>query len=121
MIKKEKWDKLSSWMSELKIQHHDLVEKFITGRGKGGQKLNKTASVVYLYHLPSKIAVKCQKSRLREDNRYFARLQLCEKLHALTSNTKTKKQLKQEKIKHQKKRRARRAKELPTNNKERSS
>ncbi|MCP0914632.1 peptide chain release factor-like protein [Legionella sp. 27cVA30] len=111
MVGKEKWKKLTEWMTKLHIDEIDLVEKFILGSGKGGQKLHKTAATVYLKHAPSGLEIKCQESRSREDNRYFARVRLCEKLHALISDEKTKEQQKVEKIKRQKKRRSRRAKQ----------
>lgn len=111
MINKEKWDKLAISMSKIGINEADLIEKFIVGSGKGGQKLHKTASTVYVKHIPSGIEIKCQDSRSREDNRYFARMRLCEKLHAIVSEEKSKKQQEIEKIKRQKKRRSRRVKQ----------
>ncbi|AHE68143.1 protein chain release factor B [Legionella oakridgensis ATCC 33761 = DSM 21215] len=109
MIRKDKWEKLTDWMSKLHINEADLIEKFILGRGKGGQKLHKTAATVYLKHWPSGVEIKCQESRSREDNRYFARMRLCEKLHSILRDEKTKEQQRIEKIKRQKKRRSRRA------------
>ena len=109
MISNEKWDKLAEWMTKLHIYEADLVEKFIVGSGKGGQKLHKTASTVYLKHLPSNLEIKCQYSRSRDDNRYFARMRLCEKLNAIIGNEKTKEQQRREKIKRQKRRRSRRS------------
>ena len=111
MISKDKWDKLAEWMAKLHINEADLVEKFILGSGKGGQKLHKTESTVYLKHVPSNLEIKCQYSRSREDNRYFARTRLCEKLHSMLSDEKTKEQQRIEKIKRQKKRRSRRSKQ----------
>jgi len=111
MISKNKRDKLAEKMEKLCVHEADLAEKFILGSGKGGQKLQKTASTVYLKHVPSGLGIKCQDSRSREDNRYFARERLCEKLHAVLSDEKTKKQQKVEKIKRQKKRRSRRSKQ----------
>lgn len=102
MISKDKWDKLLAKMEKLHIHETQLVEKFILGSGKGGQKLHKTASTVYMKHSPSGLEIKCQESRSREDNRYFARLRLCEKVQVLISNEKTKEQQKKEKIKRQK-------------------
>ena len=78
MVTNDKWDKLAEWMEKLHINEDDFIEKFILGSGKGGQKLHKTASTVYLKHIPSGIEIKCQESRSREDNRYFARVRLCE-------------------------------------------
>lgn len=111
MISNDKWEKLAEWMAKLQINEADLIEKFILGSGKGGQKLHKTASTVYLKHPPSNLEIKCQDSRSREDNRYFARMRLCEKLQTLISDEKTKNQQKLEKIKRQKKRRSRRSKQ----------
>lgn len=117
MITQEKWKKLAAWMLRLNIQESDLIEKFIIGSGKGGQNLHKTASTVYIKHIPSGIEVKCQDTRFREDNRYFARERLCEKLHSAISDEKTKAQQKIEKIKRQKKRRSRRSKQKMLDNK----
>ena len=111
MIRNEKWSQLTAWMEKLHIVEADLVEKFIIGSGRGGQHLHKTASTVYLKHVPSGLEIKCQYSRSREDNRYFARERLCEKLQMLCSDEKTKKQQMIEKLKRQKKRRSRRAKQ----------
>ena len=111
MVNNDKLDKLDELMEKLHIQEDDLIEKFIIGSGKGGQKLHKTASTVYLKHIPSGIEIKCQESRSREDNRYFARVRLCEKLHEIVSDEKTKEQQRVEKIKRQKRRRSRRSKQ----------
>ena len=111
MISKKKWQSLQSWMNQLSINEQDLIERFIIGSGKGGQKLHKTASVVYLKHIETGLEVKCQESRYREDNRYFARYSLCERLQEQISDEKTKAQKLIEKIKRQKKRRSRRSKQ----------
>ena len=121
MISKEKWAKLIERMEKLHITEADLIEKFIMGSGKGGQKLHKTASAVYLKHLPSSLEIKCQYSRSRDDNRYFARERLCEKLHAIISDEKTKEQQRVEKLKRQKKRRSRRSKQKMLDEKSRQS
>ena len=98
-------------MKELGIYENDLLEKFITGSGCGGQKINKTASCVYLKHEPSGIEVKCQQERSQELNRYHARVRLCEKYASELLNIRTKKQQDIEKRKRQKRRRSRRAKQ----------
>lgn len=111
VINKEKTDILIKKMKVLDIEEKDLIEKFILGSGRGGQKLQKTASTVYLKHLPTGMEIKCQESRSREDNRYFARIRLCEKLQAAYGDEKTKEQLHNEKIKRQKKRRSRKSRQ----------
>lgn len=121
MINRDKWEKLAQSMMHLNIHEVDLVEKFILGSGKGGQKINKTASTVYLKHLPSGLEIKCQYSRRREDNRYFARRRICEKLQTIVSDEKTKAQQLIEKIKRQKKRRSRKAKQKMLDEKSKKS
>lgn len=120
-IRKEKLDALHERMEELGIKEEDLVEKFILGSGKGGQKVNKSASCVYLKHLPTKIEVKCQQDRSREMNRFLARRKLCEQLEAQIQSEKTAKQQKIEKIRRQKKKRSKRAKEKMLGDKKKRS
>jgi len=111
MISKKKRQQLESWMEQLGISESDLIEKFIIGSGKGGQKLHKTASAVYLQHIPTGVEVKCQQDRSREANRYYARKRLCEKIEEIQLGEESKKQKEIEKIRRQKRRRSRRAQE----------
>lgn len=107
-VSKEKRDDIQERMNKLGIKDADLIEKFILGSGKGGQKINKTASCVYLQHIPTGIEIKCQKDRSREMNRFFARRELCERLEFQILQQKSEKQQKAEKIRRQKRRRSRR-------------
>lgn len=117
MITTEKWQQLEAWMQTLGIEEADLQEKFIIGSGSGGQKLHKTASCVYLQHVPTGLEVKCQETRSRETNRYRARQRLCEKLEELFAAEQSKREQRLEKIRRQKRRRSRRAKEKMLANK----
>ena len=109
--RKEKFDALHERMEELGIREEDLIEKFVLGSGKGGQKVNKTASCVYLKHIPTQIEIKCQQDRSREMNRFLARRELCEQVASKIHKEKTAKQQLIEKIRRQKKKRSRRSKE----------
>ena len=80
MISKEKEDELAQRMLSFGIKEEDIIEKFILGSGRGGQKINKTASCVYLKHLPTGIEIKCQKERSQAMNRFFARRELCDQI-----------------------------------------
>jgi peptide chain release factor len=111
MISKEKRDELEQRMLLLKIYEEDLIEKFILGSGSGGQKINKTSSCVYLKHIPSGIEVKCQKVRSRDQNRFYARRELCNKIEEKDLEIVSKKEQAREKIRRQKKRRTRRSQE----------
>ena len=102
---------LDARMAELGIMEADLVEKFVLGTGSGGQKVNKTSSCVYLSHAKSGIDVKCQKTRARALNRYYARQELCNKLEEDILGKKSARRQKAEKIRRQKRRRSRRQKE----------
>src|SRR3989339_1319518 len=110
-VASSKTDALSGRMSRLGIRESDLVEKFILGSGKGGQKLNKTSSRVYLRHVPSGIEVKCQRERSRSLNRFFARRELCDRLEQRLLGAQSARQQEWEKIRRQKRRRSRRQKE----------
>ena len=110
-ISPEKESQLMRRMERLQILESDLVEKFITGAGKGGQKQNKTASCVYLLHLPSRTEVKCQRERSQLRNRFFARRELCDRIEEQRNETKSRKRQAMEKIRRQKRRRSRRSKQ----------
>ena len=53
IVSKEKQDALREKMESLGIYEKDIVEKFIRSSGKGGQKVNKTSTCVYLKHIPT--------------------------------------------------------------------
>ncbi len=111
MITEAKWRRLHRQMQKLNIQDNEIEEKFVVGSGRGGQKLHKSATCVNLKHGPSGISIKCQQTRSREDNRYFARQRLCEKIAQQQQQIQSEKQKKIDKIRRQKKRRSRRAKQ----------
>ena len=68
-----KEEALKTKMASLGIKETDFEEKFIRSSKKGGQKVNKTSTCVYLKHKPTGIEVKCQKERSQVLNRFFAR------------------------------------------------
>ena len=104
-------EKIKSLMAEASVYEDDLEESFILGGGPGGQKTNKTSSVVRLSHEPSGVAVKVGESRSREDNRWLARRMLAETILEREHKRKSAARQKQEKIRRQKRRRSRRQKQ----------
>ena len=110
-VSRDKEAILNSKMVLLGIKEIDLEEKFIRSSGKGGQKVNKSSSCVYIKHKPTGIEVKCQKERSQGLNRFLARRILVSKIEALILGKKAEKQRKIEKIRRQKRKRSRRAKE----------
>ncbi len=110
-MKEKKYEELHEKMAALGIKEDDLLEKFILGSGRGGQKLQKTHSCVYLKHVPSHIEVKCQKTRSQEQNRFFARRELCTRMENLLFQEKSAKAQEIAKIRKQKQRRTRKTKE----------
>jgi len=102
---------LKARMDSLEIKEADIEEKFILSSKKGGQKVNKTSSCVYLKHKPTGISVKCQKERSQSLNRFLARRILVNKIESLILVRKSEEQKRIEKIRRQKRKRSRRAKE----------
>lgn len=103
---KNRW--LKERMEALGIFEKDIKEKFVRSSGKGGQKVNKTSSCVYLKHIPTGIEVKCMEDRSQSINRFLARRELVERIDALSGNL-TRRVLEREKIKKQKTKRRKRA------------
>jgi len=96
---KNKW--LREHMEALGILEKDIEEKFIRSSGHGGQNVNKTATCVYLKHLPTGIEVKCMKDRSQSINRFLARRELVKRIGGLSGETTTD-DIKREKIRKQK-------------------
>jgi protein subunit release factor B len=104
--KKNEW--LRERMRTLGIDERDLEEKFVKSAGKGGQKVNKTSSCVFLKHVPTGIEVKFMKDRSQSINRFLARRELVEKIAKL-HGVQTVEDIRRDKIRKQKKRRRRRS------------
>ena len=111
MISPETIEKIKTLMAEASVYEDDLEESFILGGGPGGQKTNKTSSVVRRSHEPSGVAVKVGESRSREDSRWLARRMLAEMILDNEHKRKSAARQKAEKIRRQKRRRSRRQKQ----------
>ena len=111
MISPETIERIRSLMVEASVFDEDIEESFILGGGPGGQKMNKTSSVVRLSHAPSGMQVKCGATRSRETNRWLARRMLAEAILERERGRKSEAQQKREKIRRQKRRRSRRQKQ----------
>ena len=98
-------------MEALNIREEDISESFVRSGGKGGQKVNKTSTCVYLKHIPTGIEVKCQEERSQSLNRYRARMILVKKVEELIKGRESEERLRIEKIRRQKRKRSKRAKE----------
>jgi len=102
---------LKSKMEALNIHEEDIAESFVRSGGKGGQKVNKTSTCVYLKHIPTGIEVKCQEERSQALNRYRARVILVKKIGEMIEGRESEERLRIEKIRRQKRKRSKRAKE----------
>ena len=109
-LSREKIKQLERRMEALGINDEDLEERFNSGSGKGGQKINNTASCVYLKHVPSGIEIKCQQDRSQVMNRFLARREVCDQLEEKQLGEKSRRRMEAEKIRRQKRRRSRRSK-----------
>ena len=103
---KNRW--LKERMEVLDIDEKDIEEKFVRSSGRGGQKVNKTSTCVYLRHIPTEIEVKCMKERSQSLNRFFARRELVEKISKMSGQI-TSDDIKMGKIRRQKAKRKKRA------------
>jgi len=105
---KNRW--LQERIKALNIREEDIIERFVRSSGKGGQKVNKSATCVYLKHIPTGIEVKCMETRSQSINRFLARRELIwriEELFGLPSS----RDKRLERIRKQKLKRKKRAKE----------
>ena len=111
MMTPETIAKIKALMAEASVFEEDLEESFILGGGPGGQKTNKTSSVVRLVHPPSGLQVRVGRERSREINRWLARRALAEKILAREQGRQTAAEQAREKKRRQKRRRSRRQKQ----------
>jgi len=111
MMTPETIAKITALMAEASVFEEDLEETFILGGGPGGQKTNKTSSVVRLVHPPSGIQVRVGRERSREMNRWLARRALAEKILEREQGRKSAERQLREKKRRQKRRRSRRQKQ----------
>ena len=103
------WEKLKLRMIDRGIKKEDIEEKFIKARGRGGQKVNKTSSAVFMKHIPTGISVKCSSGRSQYLNRFLALRRLLDRLENDDSKFVSDKKKKIERIRKQKKKRKKRA------------
>lgn len=107
----EKEKALRKKLDSLRIYEKDIEESFIRSQGRGGQKVNKSSTCVYLKHIPTGIEVKCQKGRTQGLNRYYARQLLYAKIDRIIKGKKSEEEQRVSKIRRQKRKRSKRAKE----------
>ena len=107
-VSNEKWSKLREDLKFYNIDESKIKEVFCLAGGSGGQKVDKTAVEVQLSY--EQIQIINNQTRSREDNRYFARKALIEKVR-ITRGEKTKSVSKIERVMKQKKRRKKKSKQ----------
>ena len=105
----EKIRALERKMDRLGIHKKDILEKFIKSSGRGGQKVNKSSSAVFLTHRPTQINVKFGKHRSQHLNRFIALRALVEKIEQHKSGRPDAKAQKIARLKKQKQRRRKKA------------
>lgn len=107
-VSEEKNKDLQEKMACLGIHEGDIEERFIRSSGRGGQKVNKSSTCVYLKHLPTGIEVKWMTERSQSLNRFFARRELVRRVERLTGRM-TDEDLEINKIRKQKSKRKKRS------------
>ena len=103
---KNRW--LREKMETLGIREKDIEEKFVRSSGKGGQKVNKTSTCVYLKHIPTGVEVKCMQERSQSLNRFLARRELLSRIGRFSGQSSAEAK-RIEKVRKQKSKRRRRA------------
>jgi len=106
-----KQNELQERMSALGVSEADFEEQFIRASGRGGQKVNKSSSCVFLLHKPTGLAVKCQQLRSQIMNRFYARRILLDKIERMQRGIVEAEQKQIQKIRRQKQKRRRHVKE----------
>lgn len=109
-VRPEKEEALRKKIARLGIRQQDIIEKFVKSGGKGGQKVNKASTCVYLKHVPTGIEVKCSLERSQALNRFLARRILADKIEKRVLGEQSAEKQRIEKIRRQKRKRSRRAK-----------
>jgi len=102
-------DNISDRMAKFGIYEKDIRESFISSGGPGGQHVNKTASCVYLKHIPTGIEVKCQSQRSQAANRVMARKILVKRIEDMLRKRAQARRQAIEKVRRQKRRPSRAA------------
>ena len=105
---KKKIEALEKKMADLGIKKEEIKEKFIKASGRGGQKVNKTSSAVFLSHEKTGLSVKVGKHRSQHLNRFLALRSLVEKIEARITGQSDRETEKVKKIRKQKQRRKKR-------------
>jgi len=100
---------LRARMESCGLREADLEERFVTSGGPGGQKVNRSATCVYLRHVPTGLEVKMQEARSQALNRFLARRRMCELIEERLLGAKSPAALRRERLRKQKDRRRRRA------------
>jgi peptide chain release factor len=109
-VRASKLEDLALRFEALELREEDLDERFVLGRGKGGQKVNKTHNAVQLVHGPTGVRVECHRERQRSLNRFLARRLLVEELERSAAGGSSEAEDKaREKLRKQKQRRKRRS------------
>ena len=106
-----KYQEIMHLVTVLAVDLAEIEEHFVLGHGRGGQKRNKTHSVVQLHHLPTGLSARCQDYRERSMNRLLALRSLLTKMAAARGLVLTKAQSAAIKKQKQKARRHRRARQ----------
>ncbi|MDT8287740.1 MAG: peptide chain release factor-like protein [Elusimicrobiales bacterium] len=101
-----KTEELAARIAGLGLDLNLVEEKSVKGGGKGGQKINKTASAVQLKYPPLGLFVRCQRERSRAVNRFLALRELTDKAEMILSPSTSARLAEYERLRRKKTRRS---------------
>src|SRR5438876_5112808 len=104
-VSQDKLSLLQLRMNALGVNESDLEETFVRSGGAGGQKVNKSSSCVMLLHRPTRLRVKCQRTRHQGLNRFLARRLLLDKIERMQEGSAAAERARIEKVRRQKRQR----------------
>jgi protein subunit release factor B len=79
-VRPEKLEELRRRIAALGLDLDQVEERALRGSGPGGQKINRSMSMVQLRYPPAGLVIRCQDDRRRPLNRFLALRRLVEAL-----------------------------------------
>ncbi len=84
-VRTEKLEELRARIKRLNIDLAEIEEKYVTGGGHGGQKINRSRNCVQLKYPRHNLLIRCQRERGLALNRFLALRELADRVELIVS------------------------------------